>query len=148
MRALKVVGLVPSENVLTPAQISNFEAGIALQQLGRLDELVAEKIRVANLYRKHVSAAPVFEFPQFATTRFLSRFMLRAPAGVSAEGLREKLKTRNIHTRRGYPLFASGPNSTPRAHAASSALIEAPFHRGIEEASVRHFCEVLGDSSR
>ena len=148
LRAMKAIGLVSNSSPLMPARISNFEAGIALQQLDRLPAVMAEKIRVAALYAKHLDAAPGFAFPQFAAGRFLSRFMLRAPAGKSAVRLRDELKARNIHTRCGYPAFASGSRQIPNALAASVELIEAPFHRGMDEASIRHFCATLAQVAR
>ena len=148
LRAMKAVGLIADSSILTPARISNFEAGIALQQLDRLPAVMAEKMRVATLYAKHLDAAPGFAFPQFAEGRFLSRFMLRGPAGESGARLRDELKARHIHTRCGYPTFAGGSASVPRAIAASTGLIEAPFHRGIDEASIRHFFTTLAEISR
>ena len=145
--ALRLAGLASDSSARTPGQISNFEAGIALQQLDRLDAVVSEKVRAAALYYKHLGAAPGFAFPQFAPSRFLSRFMLRVPPGIAAEHVREKLKARRIHTRLGYPTFAS-TRPIGNALAASAALIEAPFHRDIDEASVQEFCQALAEVSR
>jgi dTDP-4-amino-4,6-dideoxygalactose transaminase len=144
---MQALGLASDSCPLMPARISNFEAGIALRQLDRLPAVMAEKMRVAALYAKHLDAAPGFAFPQYAPGRFLSRFMLCAPAGKSSVHLRDELKARNIHTRCGYPTFAPGSMQVPRSIAASDGLIEAPFHRGIDEASVRRFFSTLAEVS-
>lgn len=143
LRALKALGLESAPDILPAARISNFEAGIALCQLTRLGEVLSEKRRVVNLYQKHLGSAPGFEFPQYAAGRFLSRIMLRVPAGDAAERVWRQLKARHIQIRRGYPTFISGLGPTPNALLASTRLIEAPFYRGIKEASIHQFCKTL-----
>lgn len=145
-RVLAVLGHAPA-GAAPAMQISNLEAGIALAQLGRLDALLAEKVRIAKAYHRAVQTCPNLQFPQFASGRFLARVMLLLPQGVDLERVRREALRQGIETRTGYAAFVSPNASAPQALAMAQRLLGVPCRAGMAEADVQTICAVLNSSA-
>lgn len=141
-RVLVALGHAPA--AAAPAmQISNLEAGIALAQLGRLDELLAEKVRIAEAYHQALQAYPRLQFPQFAPGRFLARVMLLLPVGANLERVRREASRQGVETRTGYAAFVSPNASSPNAVAMAQRLLGVPCRTGMRRADAESICSVL-----
>lgn len=124
-------------------QISNLESGIALAQLGRLDALLAEKVRIAESYHRALQACQRLQFPQFVPGRFLARVMLMVPEGVDLERLRREALLQGVETRTGYAAFVSPGNRAPQAQAMAQRLLGVPCKAGITRSEVETICSAL-----
>jgi dTDP-4-amino-4,6-dideoxygalactose transaminase len=129
-------------------RISHLDASVALVQLGRLDELVAEKRRIVKMYREVLSAFPNLGFPQYGDDRFLARVMLLLPEGVNREQVRARAVQLGLETRLGYVVTADAAYHGPRAVALSNRLLGVPVRRGMRETDVTEICSVLDDVVR
>ncbi|MDP3168453.1 MAG: DegT/DnrJ/EryC1/StrS family aminotransferase [Hydrogenophaga sp.] len=127
-------------------QISHLEAGIALAQLGRIDALVQEKVRIAQAYHQALQAYPRLQFPQFAPGRFLTRVMLLLPEGADLDRVRREALTRGLETRTGYPAHVSPGAQAPRAEAMSQRLLGVPCRAGMGRSDVDAICSVVNAS--
>lgn len=146
-RVLKALGWTPS-GPASVTQISNLEAGIALAQLARLEALLAEKVRIADLYQHVLQAYPRLQFPQFAPGRFLARVMLLLPEGEDLSRVRRTALTREIETRAGYSAYVSSETDAPRAKAMARRLIGVPFRVGMGQLDVEAVCVALNDNKK
>lgn len=142
-RLLSAVGLKAPAGSSPAMKISNLEAGIALAQLDRLDFLVREKVRIADLYFQAIQEYPLLQFPQFAKGRFLSRVMLLLPQWVDAASFRSKALALGVETRSGYPASLEVGNSTPLAQAMAGRLLGVPCRAGMDYTDVRAICAAL-----
>ncbi len=145
-RVLALLGHAPA-GAAPAMQISNLEAGIALAQLGRLDALLAEKVRIAEAYHRAVQTCPNLQFPQFASGRFLARVMLLLPEGADLNHVRREALSRGVETRTGYAAFVSPNASAPLAVDMAQRLLGVPCRAGMAEADVQTICAVLNSSA-
>ncbi|WP_332749597.1 DegT/DnrJ/EryC1/StrS family aminotransferase [Hydrogenophaga sp.] len=144
-RALAALGRSPVAHQQA-TQISHLEAGIALAQLGRLDALLLEKVRIAQAYHQALQAYPLLRFPQFAPGRFLARVMLLLPEGTDLEGVRREARSRGLETRTGYAAHVAPGAEAPKAQAMAKRLLGVPCRPGMSQADVRSICEELNAS--
>ncbi|WP_332740808.1 DegT/DnrJ/EryC1/StrS family aminotransferase [Hydrogenophaga sp.] len=144
-RALAVLGRTPVADQRA-TQISHLEAGIALAQLGRLDSLLQDKVRIAQAYHQALRAYPRLRFPQFAPGRFLARVMLLLPEGSDFEGVRREARSRGLQTRTGYAAHVSPGSEAPKAQAMARRLLGVPCRPGMSQADVTSICEELNAS--
>ena len=93
----------PSLEFPVISNISNVEAGIALEQLIRLPEILRNKLRIVNEYDAKLAESGQIEFPQYANDRFLARVMLSLPRGVDIAAFRLLLERQGVESRTGYP---------------------------------------------
>lgn len=142
IRVLATLGHAPA--VAAPAmQISNLEAGIALAQLGRLDALLEQKVRIAQAYHQALQTYPRLAFPQFAPGRFLARVMLMLPEGANLERVRCEALNRGVETRAGYSVYASAGIEAPGAKAMGNRLLGVPCRAGMVQSEVEAICSIL-----
>ena len=144
-RVLAALGHAPA-GAAPAMQISHLEAGIALAQLGRLDALLAEKVRIAEAYHQALQVCPRLQFPQFAPGRFLARVMLLLPQGVDLERVRREALRQGVETRTGYAAFVSPNASAPRAVDMAHRLLGVPCRPGMTQADVQTICAALNSS--
>jgi len=124
-------------------QISHLEASIAQVQLDRLEELLREKVRVAQAYHQALQGYPSLQFPQYGTGRFLARVMLLLPQGVDLDRVRGEALKRGVETRAGYSAHVSPDTQAPRAEAMARRLVGVPCKAGTSEADADAICAVL-----
>ncbi len=116
-------------------RLSNVLAGLGLAQLGRLDELVADRHRVQAFYREALGELPGIEFPretpEHAPNHWLSVVLIdERRFGAGPEAIRVELERRNIEARRLWkplhlqPLFRG-------ARRIGGEVAEGLFERGL-----------------
>ena len=126
-----------------PATMANFWAAIAARQLGRLEEMLAGRIRVAADYQRELAALPEIGFPQFAKGRYLSRVVLTMPTGTDVPSLRARLAARGVMTRGAYTTPAIVGRNAPAAMASAMRLLEVPSHSRMTASEIRSICEAI-----
>ncbi|MBI3158342.1 MAG: DegT/DnrJ/EryC1/StrS family aminotransferase [Chloroflexi bacterium] len=112
MRALRNQGRAPGDTWLEHTylgynyRLDELSAALGRAQMGRLEELLAKRQRVANWYATHLEGLPEIEQPFIAasTTR-MSWFVyvVRLPKGSDRDGVMKRLEAEGIPTR---PYFA------------------------------------------
>jgi dTDP-4-amino-4,6-dideoxygalactose transaminase len=143
IRVLSALGVKQHREPAPATQISNLEAGIALAQLDRLDLLLHEKVRIADLYFQALQKHPNLQFPQFAPGRFLARVMLLLPEGVDVARIRREALALGVETRSGYTAQAGDGQLAPVAEAMAGRLVGVPCRSGLDFADVKAVCSAL-----
>lgn len=136
----------PSRGAVPASKISNLDASIALVQLNRLNDLMQEKIRVAELYAEVLKEFPRLGFPQYAPGRYLARVMLMLPEGVNVERVRMLALQQGVETRLGYPADSEVVSFAPCASRFSNWLVGVPVRAGMDDPDVRWVCSKLSES--
>ena len=116
---------------------------MALVQLDRLEELLREKVRIAQAYHQALQGYPSLKFPQYAPGRFLARVMLLLPQGIDLDRVRCEALKRGVETRAGYCAHVSPDTQAPRAEAMARRLVGVPCKAGTSEADADAICAVL-----
>jgi dTDP-4-amino-4,6-dideoxygalactose transaminase len=136
-------------------RMSDIQAAVGIVQLGRLDELVQKRRKVAEAYTRsfsqHPSLVPPF-VPAETKPNFQSYLLrLRDSACVSRDELMEKLLERGIHTRRGImathreSCYASFRRSLPVTERASDETLILPLYPAMTEEEVQYVVENVLD---
>lgn len=142
----RAMGWRQSQQMLHHTKISNLEAGIALEQLKRLDSILQEKIRISRLYHEGLQKHPLIEFPQYAPERFLARVMLCLPEGIDVARFRALLEKKGLQTRTGYDAYLSPQAKASRAQNLAHRLLGVPSRAGMRDEDIFDICQVIGDS--
>lgn len=128
------------EDPYAPALLANLEAGIALAQLVRLPQILAERTWVAEAYAAELDDILAVRLPQQAPGRFLSRCFVEFPDSQTASLARQSLHERKISTRTGYPAWSEG-NGAVRGNVLADRLLELPSRSQMTQA---HVAQVTG----
>ena len=119
----------------TPALMSNLEAGIAIAQLQRLQQILTARTRVAELYAVALKEISSVKMPQYAAGRFLSRCFVEFPEQQMASMVRRGLLDRKISTRKAYPQWSVSGGCTDGG-VLGDRLVELPSRSDMTEAEV------------
>ncbi len=169
IRALRNQGRAPGDQWLSHTylgynyRLDEMSAALGAAQMGRLDELLAKRERVAAWYMEHLRHLPQVEPPWVApsTTRMSwFVFVVRLPAGVEREGVVRRLAERGIPSRPYFiPIhlqpymrqrFGYREGDFPHTEELGRRSLALPFSGVMSEGQVRAVCralaEVLADS--
>jgi len=112
MRALRNQGRAPGDTWLQHSylgynyRMDELSAALGRVQVGRLDELLSKRARVAGWYQERLSELPMVEIPEVApTTTTMSWFVyvIRVAAGIDRDAVIHRLAEEGIPAR---PYFA------------------------------------------
>jgi dTDP-4-amino-4,6-dideoxygalactose transaminase len=112
MRALRNQGRAPGDTWLQHSylgynyRMDELSAALGRVQVGRLDELLEKRARVAGWYQERLSELPMVEIPEVApTTTKMSWFVyvIRVAAGIDRDAVIHRLAEEGIPAR---PYFA------------------------------------------
>jgi dTDP-4-amino-4,6-dideoxygalactose transaminase len=139
-------------------RMSNVVAAIGLGQLEVVEERVARRRAIFDLYRRHFAGLPgITPMPEAGygrSSRWLSVFEIDpAAAGVDREGVRLALEARNIEARPVWKPMHTQPVFAAARHVGG-AVAEGIFARGLclpsgtamSDADVARVAEVIAEA--
>lgn len=149
-------------------RLGDVAAAIGVAQLERLDELLAERARVASLYREGLAdlGAPAGEGnPEGLVLPCADRgeerrswfvYAVRVPAGSDRDAIVSNLAERGIDAKAYMPSIHLMPHyreslgcrkgQFPVSEDASARLLSLPFFPSMTEGHVSRVCEALGEA--
>lgn len=137
-------------------RMTEVQAAIGIEQLKKLERVVVEKQRIANVYNKEFAETRHI-WPPFVPN-YVSQHAWYMYA-VNVDGHRDeivkKLKERGIDTRLSFPpihiqpvykeMFKFSENSLPVTYAAWSRLVNIPIWPGLDKARQQYVIDTLID---
>ncbi|MCL5282122.1 MAG: DegT/DnrJ/EryC1/StrS family aminotransferase [Planctomycetes bacterium] len=142
----------------TNAKMNEFQALMGSMILGCLDELIARRRRIAEIYRERLSDLPGIRFPPplpedvQSTHAYLPVEIDNREFPWSRDELYEQLKTYNIYTRRYfYPLICDYTcyrhlalqDPLTVARRVASCILTLPIYPDLAEADVHRVCDII-----
>lgn len=163
------MGWVDHDRVGFNYRLTDVQAAIGVAQLERVDALLAERKRVADLYSQRLAqsgAAPAGEgdptgmilpsADQGNERRSWFIYTIQVPVGADRDaavadlaqrGVQAKAYMPSLHLLKPYAeRFGYRPGQFPVAEEASSRLLALPFFPGMPEAEVERCCEALDEA--
>lgn len=146
-------------------RMSDVTAAIGVAQVGRLDELLAGRARVAAMYLERLSGLtgdstvgegltlPAPDQPPAKRSWFV--FPVRLPEAADRDGVIRKLGGRGIPAKAYLPSIHLFPHLAelgyragqfPVAESVAARSLALPFHAGLTEADIDRVAEALGDA--
>jgi dTDP-4-amino-4,6-dideoxygalactose transaminase len=142
----------------TNAKMNEVQALMGSMILGCVDELIAKRGRIAEIYRQRLSDLPGLEFPPRlpedirCNYAYLPVEIDAREFSLSRDELYEELKTYNVHTRRYfYPLicdYTCYRNLTLKdpltvARRVASRVLTLPIYPDLAEDDVHRICDII-----
>jgi len=137
------------------ARMSEFHAAVALASFEGLDQRIAERNRLAELYREALGAIPGISFPEvrsgdLSTYKDFTILVDAEEFGVAASSLAEALTAEGIDVRRYYspPVHRMRPYRSagarlPVTDAAAARVVTLPLWVGMTEDHVARVAEAM-----
>ena len=164
MQALRNQGRAPGDTWLSHTylgynyRLDELSAALGTSQMKRLDSLVTARLKVANLYEKHLAANPAVERLTIlpATTR-MSWFVyvIRLPRGCDRSAVASRLAEKGIPVRPYFlPIhlqpymverFGYQPGDYPVTEDLGERGLALPFSGVMKEDQVEFVCRTLQD---
>jgi perosamine synthetase len=136
-------------------RLSNVQAAMGCAQLERLDEFIAAKRRLADLYRERLAdvpgISPMREAPWAFSTHWMFTVLVdREECGMDSRALMRRLAEEGIHTRplwQPLHLSESQAGAPPRRCEVAERLardaLSLPCSAGLQESDLRRVCEAI-----
>jgi perosamine synthetase len=137
-------------------RLDEMSAALGVTQLGRIEELLQKRERVARMYNERLSNLDGVSIPHVAsTTTRMSWFVYvaRLDPDIDRNGVMSRLHQQGIACR---PYFAPihlqpfyvdrfgyGPGDFPVTEAVAQSTLALPFHNRLDEAAVELVCSSL-----
>ena len=151
-------------------RLTEVQAALGIAQLERLDSLLADRARVAELYTERLAALdygaragegdpaglvlPCADEGEARRSWFI--YALRLPAGADRDAVVADLSQRGVQAKAYMPAihlmghmrerFGFGPGRFPVAEDASDRLLALPFFPELSEAQIDRVCEALAEA--
>jgi len=139
-------------------RMSDVTAAIGVAQLGRLDELLAGRARVAGLYLDRLAGVEGLELPapdRPPAKRSWFVFPVRLPEGSDRDGVIRKLGEQGIPAKAYLPSIHLFPHLAelgyregqfPVAESVAARSLALPFHAGLSEGDIDRVASALADA--
>jgi dTDP-4-amino-4,6-dideoxygalactose transaminase len=137
-------------------RLSDIACALGIAQLGRLDEMLAGRARVAEAYRETLDGIEGLRLPcsdMDGNVRGWFVFVVQLPSGVDRDGVVRKLGEAGIQSKPYLPAihlmsfyrdrFAHREGELPVCERAAGRSIALPFYPGLSEAQVTGVGECL-----
>jgi perosamine synthetase len=139
-------------------RLSDVACAIGLVQMGRIDEIMAKRARVAAWYGQRLADEQRVSMQELSPDCEMSWFVMvvKLADGYSEQDraeLIEKLRGRGIgcnnyfapiHLQKPYRDLGCKPGDFPTCERVAARTIALPFHGGLTEAQVHEVCVTLG----
>ncbi|MCB0830455.1 MAG: DegT/DnrJ/EryC1/StrS family aminotransferase [Solirubrobacterales bacterium] len=139
-------------------RMSDVTAAIGVAQVARLDELLAGRARVAEMYMKRLSGVAGIELPAAdvpPARRSWFVFPVRLPEGADRDGVIRSLGERGIPAKAYLPSIHLFPHLAalgyregqfPVAESVAARSLALPFHAGLSEGDIDRVASALADA--
>jgi perosamine synthetase len=137
-------------------RLDEMSAALGLAQLGRIEELLAKRERVARWYNERLKDIEGVQIPYVApTTTRMSWFVyvIRLSSGIDRNRVMAELGERGISSRPYFSCIHLQPfyrdrfgykeGDFPTAESASRSSLALPFYGNLEEEKIDFVCETL-----
>lgn len=134
-------------------KMSNLQAAFGLGQIERVDELIEAKRKIFGWYEeglagvRHITLN--YETAWARSIYWMSSIVLDAHAGLTRDGLRDELKTRNVDTRPVFPAISQYPvwpreqAPQPTAKRIGDQGVNLPSGHRLRREEVEYVCRML-----
>jgi perosamine synthetase len=142
-------------------RLADVVAAIGVAQLGRADRILAERARVAELYRERLSGVEGLELPcedRRRERRSWFVYVVQLPKGVDRDALIAELAARGIQAKAYLPCIHLQPfyrerfgfreGDFPLAEMVAARSLALPFFTAISEEQVERVCTALVEALR
>lgn len=157
MRILRDHGMDPSKKywyneVGYNYRMTNLQAAVGVAQLGRIDELINARTRVANWYNLCLSELPLVFPPLLRWANPVTwQYTVLLPDGQAKERIMVHLKEKDVETRpMFYPIHImppyKGKEKFPVAEDLSSRGISLPSSPNLKEEQVEYICGCIKEA--
>jgi perosamine synthetase len=140
-------------------RLSDVACALGIAQLERLDQMLADRERVAGLYEQALGALEGVELPRGAgdggERRSWFVYVVKLPPGVDRDGVIEALRARGIDSKPYLPAiplmsfyrerFGHREGEFPNAEDAARRCLALPFFPQLAEGEVAQVAEALSD---
>lgn len=116
-------------------KMTDLEAALALCQLGRLPQMLSDRVRVAEKYHKALGV------PQFEKDRVWYRYVVEVKG--SANDVIDALRNKGIHAERPLELWVEDAQMYPVARHAYESLVSLPIYPTLTEAEQDQVCDAF-----
>lgn len=161
---LKNFGFVDETTVVEPGingKMSEINAAFGLLQLKHIDEVLAERRRIAAFYRQHLTqVCGITCLTSSAKRHNASYFPIFVEAGypLDRDALYALFKRKNIHTRRyfyppitSFPMYSAlqsaCPAGLPNTYSAADRVICLPIYPGLPDEVVQTVVDTIANAS-
>jgi perosamine synthetase len=140
-------------------RLSDLACALGLAQLGRLDEFLAARARLAGLYREALRGVPGLELPcpdMEGSRRGWFVFVVQVPRGVDRDGIVRALAEEGVQSRPYLPAihllpfyrerFGHRPGELPVCEDVAARSLALPFFADMQEWQVRCVADVLREA--
>lgn len=134
-------------------KMSNIQAALGLGQIERVDELIEAKRKIFGWYEEGLAGVRNitlnYEADWARSIYWMSSIVLDESAGITRDGLRDQLKTRNIDTRPVFPAISQYPvwpreqAPQPTAKRIGDQGINLPSGHRLRREEVDYVCRTL-----
>lgn len=138
-------------------KMNELQAAFGLAQLAHIDEILAKRARLAEVYQERLTHSPLIEVPVKSGefTRNYSYFPVIVKGRTHRRDMiYNLLKSKNILVRRYfYPLLtdtqcyadlpSASPIGLPNAHHVSERVLCLPLHPNLTTDEVHHICNII-----
>jgi perosamine synthetase len=141
-------------------RLSELACALGIAQLGRLDELLAERARVAWLYREALADVQGLQLPcddRDGDVRGWFVFVVQLPSGTDREETRRRLARRGVQSKPYLPAihmmsfyrarFGSGAGDLPVCERVAAHSLALPFFADMTESQVGRVVEAVRDAA-
>lgn len=137
-------------------RMTDIQAAVGIEQLKRLDKIVADRRRVARLYRRELAGIPWLKLPtepSYGRTNYQSYAVTVLPSAPrSRNGLMQYLADKGIATRRGImnahqeAPYRHHRESLERSEQARDSALLLPLYPGLTAADIKKIAEAFKDA--
>ncbi|WP_417585846.1 DegT/DnrJ/EryC1/StrS family aminotransferase [Nitrincola sp.] len=152
---LKNFGIIDENTIQHAGQngkMSEVCAAFGLLQLTKIDHVFAERKRVYQAYIEQLNGIPGIKLPSNKTNNSYFPILVEVDCKITRDELHEKLKEKNIFTRKYFSPLISDFNpyrhiqsETPNAKSASDRVLCLPIHANLPYNSIVKICQHIKD---
>lgn len=162
MKSLRSLGFGKNDKFLHESdgynfRLSNIQAAVGFGQMGRLEEIIKMKRRVASIYNSLLGDSEYVQIPlepnSFFSVFWMYTVILKDSVGLNAKQLKEALSDRGIESREGFTCYSDqhalheqfgvNPNETPIASNIQSRVIYLPSSPDISRREIKRVVREL-----
>lgn len=131
--------------VLSATRIGNLESAVALVQLDRMESIIAEKQRLADIYDDVLKNYPALYFRQYVKGRVLARLVIETLEEADMNVFMKAVARKGVQVRKGYPL-APDVHKTGSEFSYVHRLLGVPSGRTLNKCDVENICLAINEA--
>jgi len=139
-------------------RLDEMSSALGVAQLERIEELLAKRAKVAEMYNRRLSGTEGVEVPYISPQVKMSWFLyvIRLWPEVDRERVMARLEEKGVPSRPYFPpihlqpfyreRFGFQEGDFPLTERVSRSTLALPFYGGLDEESVDYVCEALKEA--